>query len=67
MEKITFLFLSEYCLHHFVSTTKCVSPKPNMDLLAVECNCKGKELREGMVEEAQKHYSAMIIREGSAE
>jgi hypothetical protein len=67
MEKLTFLFLSEYCLHHFVLTTKCVSPKPNMDLLSVECNCKGKELREGMAEEAQKNYCAMVIREETAE
>lgn len=63
MDKVTFIFLNQYTLTHFVSATKCVFIKPNLDVLAVECNCKGKERREEMIEAAQKDYGAMVIRE----
>lgn len=65
MEKLTFVFTSQYILKHFMSATKCVSEKTNIDLLAVECNCEGKERREEMIEQAQKYYGAMVIKEQS--
>lgn len=63
MEKVTFVFLNEYSLRNFVSATTSVLLKPNLENLIVECNCSGNECSNGIIEQAQKDYGAIAIRE----
>jgi hypothetical protein len=63
MEKVTFMFLSEYSLQQFISRTTGVPLKPDIDNLTVVCNCKNNECSQGIIEEAQIGYGAMVIRE----
>jgi hypothetical protein len=63
LEKVTFIFLNEHSLKDFLSVTTGVLLKPDLASLAVECNCSGNECSEGIIQQAQKDYGAIAIRE----
>ena len=63
MEKVTFIFLNEHSLKDFISVTTGVLLKPDLPSLAVECNCSGHECSNGIIQQAQKDYGAIAIRE----
>ena len=63
MEKVTFVFLNERSLRDFISVTTSVLLKPDLAGLTVECNCSGNECSNGIMQQAQKDYGAIAIRE----
>jgi hypothetical protein len=63
VEKVTFVFLNEHSLRDFISVTTGVLLKHDLSSLAVECNCSGNECSEGIIQQAQKDYGAIAIRE----
>ncbi len=48
MEKVAFVFLNEYSLNEFLTTTTSVLLKPNLDNLTVECSVIVKEMNAVM-------------------
>ena len=63
VEKVTFVFLNERSLRDFISVTTSVLLKPDLAGLTVECNCLGNECSNGIMQQAQKDYGAIAIRE----